>query len=254
VKKRMIFRSTVGLAFTMVFATLLPAVARAQNAYSKSSTTASCSFNVTSVLNDTDSNNAPFQFQSDGLGPYTTTTSSHGHGTDAVGSMIDKNCAWSLVTTSSTSRGISVTLAYPDGSGSPAPFTGPVVVKGTINTHCPANTANNGIQPGAMTYAGQTLICPINVAFYAPNGVWYNIDLNPYNWSPTTMAQVSCTGASGGQCNTWTVVPDPGSSVVNPTTNQLSSIGELTLPPCVGCGGATPLGLYYFSYSFLIHK
>lgn len=249
-KRRMILRSTLGFAFTMLLATFLPAVARAQNASSKSSTSASCNFNVTSVLYDIDSNNAPFQFRSDGLGPYTA----YSHGTDSVKSMIDKNCAWSLDTTSSKSRGISVTLAYPDGSGSPAPFTGPMVVKGRINAQCPANTANNGIQPGSMTYAGQTLICPFNVAFYAPNGVWYNIGLNPYNWTGTTMAQVTCAGASGGHCNQWTVVPDPATSVVNPTTNQVSSIGELILPSCVGCGGGTPLGLYYFSFSFLIHK
>ena len=122
--------------------------------------------------------------------------------------MIDKNCAWSLDTTSSKSRGISITLDYPYSSGSPAPFSGSQVVKGRINTHCPTNTGNNGVDVGDMTFAGQTLVCPINVAFYY-NSVWYNIGLNPFNWPETTMAQVTCTGASSGHCNAWTILPDP---------------------------------------------
>lgn len=248
--KKQIAHRVLSLVFTMLMGMLLAATTQAKNAGSKGSSASTCNYTVTSILNNADGNNVAFQFQSDGLGPYTA----YSKGTDSVKSMIDKNCAWSLDTTSSKSRGIAVTLAYPVSSGYTAPFTGPQVVRGRINTHCDANTANNGVQPGSMTTAGQTLICPINVAFYAPNGTWYNIGLNPYNWAGTTMAQVTCTGASGGQCNSWSIVPDPGSSVMNPTTSQTSSIGELTLPPCVGCSGGTAVGAYYFAYSFLIHK
>ena len=238
----------VGAAFVVAAATS-PAVAQDQST-AKTSRTPSCNYNVTSILYNTDNSNTPFQFQSDGLGPYTAYS---GGRNDSVTSQIDKNCAWSLGTTSSKSRGISITLAYPYSSGSPAPFSGSQVVKGGINTHCPTNTANNGVDVGDMTFAGQTLICPINVAFYY-NSVWYNIGLNPFNWPGTTMAQVTCTGASSGQCNAWTILPDPATSAVNAATNQLSSIGELTLPPCVGCSGGTALGEYYFAYSFMIHK
>jgi len=248
VKKRIAVR-VLGLVFTTLMGMLLAAATQAKNAASKGSSASTCNYTVTSILNNTDGNNVAFQFQSDGLGPYTT----YSKGTDSVKSMIDKNCAWSLDTTSSKSRGIAVTLAYPVSSGYTAPFTGPEVVKGRINTHCDTNTANNGIQPGSMTPVGQTLICPINVAFYY-NNVWYNIGLNPYNWAGTTMAQVTCTGVSGGQCNSWSILPDPTSAAVDPATNQTSSIGELTLPPCVGCSGGTALGAYYFAYSFLIHK
>ena len=238
----------VGAAFVVAAATL-PAVAQDQST-AKTSRTPTCNYNVTSILYNTDNSNTPFQFQSDGLGPYTAYSSRKN---DSVTSMIDKNCAWSLDTTSSKSRGISITLDYPYSSGSPAPFSGSQVVKGRINTHCPTNTANNGVDVGDMTFAGQTLICPINVAFYY-NSVWYNIGLNPFNWPETTMAQVTCTGASSGHCNAWTILPDPTTSPVNTATNQLSSIGELTLPPCVGCSGGTALGEYYFAYSFLIHE
>jgi hypothetical protein len=115
------------------------------------------------------------------------------------------------------------------------------------------NSANNGIDIGSMNLLGQTLICPINVGFYF-NKVWYNIGINPYNWPGTTQTQVTCGGVSGGACNQWTVVPDPATAVRNSTTNQLSAIGELILPACVGCTGGTPMGLYEVSFSFLIHK
>jgi len=65
---------------------------------------------------------------------------------------------------------------------------------------------------------------------------------------------VCLRGASAGQCNNWTIVPDPSSSVVDAATGQVSGIGELILPPCVGCDGGTALGAYYFAYSFQIHK
>jgi hypothetical protein len=250
VKRRMILKSTLSLTLVLLLGTLLPGVAQdqsdsAQSDSAKTSSSATCDFDVTSVLN-----NGAFQFQSDGLGAYTALS---GGKNGSVTSMIDKNCAWSLDTTGSKSRGIAVTLAYPVSSGYTPPFTGPQVLKGRINTHCPANTANDGIDVGSMTTVGQALTCPINVAFYS-NNVWYNIGLNPFNWTGTTMAQVTCAGASGGHCNSWTIAPDPSSSVVDPTTNQVSSIGELTLPPCVGCSGGTALGAYYFAYNFLIHK
>jgi hypothetical protein len=250
----MILRSILGLAFAMLLETFLPALTQAQNSEAKaSSTAATCNYDVTSILNNTDNNNVAFQFQSDGLGSYTAYSNGKN---DSLKSMIDKNCAWSLDTTTSKSRGIAVTLAFPYSSVSSSPkppFAGTEVVKGQMNTHCPANKANNGVDVGAMTSAGQTLICPINVAFYY-NSIWYNIGLNPYNWPGTTMAQVTCTGASGGHCNSWTILPDPATPVVNPTTGQLSSVGELTLPPCVGCGGGTAIAEYFFSYSFVITK
>lgn len=250
-KKRTILRSTLGLGLAVLLGTLLPAVAQAQSSDSKgSSSGTSCKSYVTAMLNNTDINNLAFQFQSDGLGTYTTTSPGKN---GSVVSEIDGTCEWSLDTTGSKSRGIAVTLAYPVSTGYTAPFTGPLVLKGRINTHCTTNTGNNGRAVGSMTTVGQTLICPINVAFY-DGSTWYNIGVNPFNWPGTTMAQVTCMGASGGHCNSWTILPDPASSAVNPATGQLSSIGELILPPCVGCDGGTPLGTYYFAYSFMLHK
>lgn len=212
-----------------------------------------CGGNVTSILNDYEvinSNSVPFQIQSDGQGSYTTYSNSH---KDSVSSIIRSDCSWSLDTTGSVLRGISVTLAYPYNGAPPAPFTGTQLVKGVINSHCYSNPTNGGIDFGSMTSAGQTLICPINLGFYF-NRVWYNIAINPYNWPGTSQTQVTCTGASGGACNQWTVVPDTATGVINSTTGQSSAIGELILPDCVGCVAGTPIGLYEVSFSFLIHK
>lgn len=247
--KRMILRSTLSLALAVLVGTLLPAAARAQSR--DSSASSGCKvYDVTTMLNNTDNNNLAFQFQSDGLGTYTAISPGRN---GSVKSVIDGTCEWSLDTTVSESREFAVTLAYPVSSGYTAPFIGPQLVKGRMNTHCTRNTENNGLALGSMTTFGQTLICPINVAFYY-GSTWYNIGVNPFNWPGTTMAQVTCSGASSGHCNAWTIVPDPATSPTNPATNQLSSIGELTLPPCVGCSGGTPLGEYYLAYSFVIHK
>ena len=207
-----------------------------------------CGYNVTSVLNNLDSNNEPYQYQSDGQGPYSTTS-----GRNSVSSIIQGSCSWALDTTNSTSRGIVVTLAYPYSSGSSAPFTGPQEIHGVFHTTCFNNPANNNLNFGTLTSTGQTLACPMHLVF-TYNGILYNLGLAPPTWPGTSYMQVMCTGASGGQCNAWTVQPDPGTSVINPATNQLSGIAELFLPSCNGCGTGTPLGKYLVSFSFLIHN
>lgn len=216
---------------------------------SNSSTIASCSYNVTSVLYDTDSNGVPYQYQSDGLGPYTT----YNKGNNSVSSIIQKSCSWDLDTTNSSTRGIVLTLAYPDSSGSPPPFVGPQAIHGVFHTECLSNSANNNVNFGTMTFLGQILACPMHFVF-AYNGVTYNLALAPTIWPGTSYMQVTCNGASGGQCNQWTVQPDPNTSFINPATNQLSGIAELFLPSSSGSGTGTPVGEFYVSFSFLIHK
>lgn len=212
--------------------------------------TPGCGYNVTSVLYDSDNNNASFQYQSDRLGSYSTLRV----GRDLVNSDIQSSCSWELDTTGSTSRGIVVTLAHPyTGVSSPAPFTGPTEIQGVFHTQCFNNPANNNLNFGTMTYTGQILSCPMHLVF-TYNGVVYNLALAPPTWSGTSYMQVTCTGATGGQCNQWTVQPDPTTSVINPQTNQLSGIAELFLPSCNGCGTGTALGEYLVSFSFLIHK
>ena len=221
------------------------AVIQSQN----SSNIASCSFNVTSIVYDTDSSSAAFQYQSDGLGPYTTVNK----GNNSVSSIIQKSCSWDLDTTGSTMRGIVLTLAYPDSSGPQPPFVGPQEVHGVFHTQCSDNPENNNLNFGTMTLVGQTLACPMHFVF-AYNGVTYNLALAPPTWPGTSYMQVTCTGASGGSCNQWTVQPDPNTSFVNPATNQLSGIAELFLPSSNGSGTGTPLGEFWISFSFLIHK
>jgi len=214
-------------------------------------TSISCGINVTSVINNADSNNVPFQYQSDGLGPYTKLGAKGSK--DHVDSEIAGDCSWDLDTTNSTSRGIVVTLAYPDSAGSPPPFVGPQEIKGAFHTTCQDDPASNGLNVGALTFAGQAIVCPLHLPF-TYNGVSYNLSLSPQHWPGTGYMQVTCTGATSGACNSWTVQPDPATSVINPATNQLSGVGELFLPSCYGCGTGTPLGMYLVSFSILIHK
>ena len=211
-----------------------------------------CGSNVTSIVYDSDSQvpPQPLQYQSDGLGPYATSRSA---GNNVVSSDIQSSCSWALDTTGSTSRGIVVTLAYAFSSGSTPPFVGPQEIHGVFHTECFNNSANNNVNFGTMTFVGQTLACPMHFVF-TYNGVSYNLALAPPTWPGTSYMQVTCTGASGGNCNQWTVQPDPNTSFVNPATNQLSGIAELFLPSSSGSGTGTALGEFYVSFSFLIHK
>ena len=210
---------------------------------------ATCSFNVTSVLFDSDSSSTPYQYRSDGRGPYAT----YNKGNNSITSIIQKSCSWDLDTTSSTTRGVVVTFAYPDSSGSQPPFVGPQEVHGVFHTECSANSANNNLNFGTLTSLGQTLACPMHFVF-TYNGVTYNLALAPPTWPGTSYMQVTCTGASGGSCNQWTVQPDPNTSFINPATNQLSGVAELFLPSSSGSGTGTPLGEFWVAFGFLIHK
>lgn len=238
-------RSALWFVVSMVlFAGFRPASAQAG---AKPGSSSSCGYNVTSILNNTDGNNAPFQYQSDDLGPYTT-FSTRGN-KDSVNSVIQGSCSWALNTTNSTSRGIVVTLAYPDSSGSPPPFVGPQEIHGVFHTICP----NNGLNFGTMTFAGQTVACPMGLTF-TYSGILYTLALSPLNWPGTSYMQVTCSGATAGHCNAWTVEPDPATGVLNTATNQFSGVAELYLPSCNGCTGGTGLGAFLVSFSFVIHK
>ena len=243
-KKLFSFRTALGLSAIVYLGMSVPCMAK--------NPSTGCSFNVTSILSDSDNQLTPqpFQYQSDSLGPYTTFRS----GKNLVYSDIQTSCSWELDTTGSTSRGIVVTLAYPySGIPTAPPFTGPTEIHGVFHTQCFDNPANNNLNFGTMTYVGQTLACPMHLVF-TYNGVSYNLGLAPPTWPGTSYMQVTCTGATGGQCNQWTVQPDPTTSVVNPQTSQLSGIAELFLPSSVGSGTGTALGEYLVSFSFVIHK
>ena len=229
------------LSAILCLATAVPCMAK----------TPGCGYNVTSTLYNADSNAQPYQYQSDGFGSYTTFRAA---GNNVVNSIIQSSCSWALDTTGSTTRGIMVTLAYPYSNVSaPAPFTTATEVHGVFHTQCFNNPANNNVNFGTMTFSGQTITCPMNLIF-TYNGVVYNLALAPPTWAGTSYMQVTCTGATGGQCNQWTVQPDSTTSVVNPQTNQLSGIAELFIPSCTGCGTGTVLGQYLVSFSFLINK
>lgn len=215
--------------------------------------TPGCGYNVTSVLYDFDSQvpPQPFQYQSDGLGAYTTFRASSNN---SVSSIIQSSCSWALDTTGSTTRGIVLTLAYPNsGVTAPPPFISATEIYGVFHTQCFDNPANGSLNFGTMTFAGQKIACPMHLVF-TYNGVLYNLGLAPPTFAGTSYMQVTCMGATNGQCNQWTVQPDPTTSVTNPQTGQLSGIAELFYPSCNGCGNGTPIGQYLVSFSFLIHK
>jgi len=209
-----------------------------------------CGYNVTSILNDYDTQTKPFQLQSDGLGSYVTETLK----TDQVSSVIQQSCSWALNTTDSTSRGLNLTLADPASNNQPAPpFAGPQLIHGVINNVCQLNPANNSLSFGSMTSVGQTLSCPTAVSF-SFSGKSYVLELDPQKWAGTSYMQVTCQGLdpTSHLCSMWTAVPDPTTSGTN-GAGQVAAIGELYEPASKG-KSQVALGLYYVSFSIAVHK
>ncbi len=208
--------------------------------------------NITSNILGT--SNPPFQLLSDGLGVYTTTSNTS---TGTTLSLV-QNSTYDFVLDlcGTTVRSEQLSLEFPASSGAQLPTGWPtdgslVPINGLVMTNCGRNSANNGVSFGSMTFVGQTIQCGFHITFFV-NGVQYSVRMNPASYAGATWAQVTCTGAAANQCNAWTITPipsgDPGSAV-NPYTQQASGIGELVLPSCDGCGGGTPLGLYYVDFS-----
>lgn len=205
-----------------------------------------CGYNVTNTIANADGNNTAFQFQSDGKGSYVTETVSR---TDGVLSVIQaSSCDWLLDLSSSTSRTVALTLAYPASTIStnpPPPFTGSQNVAARIISICGENTLNNGITFGKMTFVGQMVQCGFHIAFDY-NGATYGLHMNPANLAGTTWVQATCNGVASGQCNSWSIIPVPG-TVLNNSTNQNTAVGELFL--VAKSGQRTSIGLYEVAFS-----
>ena len=208
---------------------------------------------VTSIIADNDVNNLPFQFQSDGLGPYVTYNTSK---TDQVSSVIQANsCDWVLAMSYLASRTVTLTFgpANQESSSASPPFTGAQRVTAYIISKCGKNPLNNGLSYGTMSYAGQTLECGFSAAFVY-NGIQYALRMNPNNYAGTNWVQVACSGAISNVCNAWTVMPIPN-TVMNAVTGQSSSIGELVeITTSKGKTVETSLGLYYVAFYVTLHE
>ena len=85
-------KTVLGLSAVLCLVISLPCMAK---------TSSGCGYNVTSILYDSDSQvpAQPFQYQSDGGGPYTTFRASNNN---SVSSIIQSSCSWALDTTGST--------------------------------------------------------------------------------------------------------------------------------------------------------
>ena len=236
-KKCRSIRLVLGFTVVTVLGAALPAAAK--------QTPPSCSSNVSTIIAGADSNNVPFQLQSDGKGAYVNFTNSKtDYGTDEI---VSGSCNYELSLQNSQSR--TLTLTFEPSTG--APFAGPLEVSTPhIYSYCSNNPANNGLDYGNMTFTGQTMQCQFLIGFQY-NGTQYSVRMNPNLYSGTDWVNVQCTGASGGVCNMWSVTPIPG-SLPDPSTGQPSAIGGLF--KMKNGNIESSLGLYYFDFALTITK
>lgn len=261
-KKGISIRTVVALSSILLLSLAVPGMAKVVSGSSTGcSGRTGTSFNVTSNILGTDSLTLPpqpFQFLSDGKGSYTTYKISR---TDSDTSEIQGNtCDWVLDLSNSKSRTVQLSLGFPVSTGESLPPGWPtdgslVTIPALVRTNCAANSANGTNSVGNMTAVGETLQCGFHLAFFASNGVQYMFRFNASSYPGATWGQVTCTGMGPTYCNDWTVTPGVdanGMTAINPYTQQATGIGELVLPPCTGCDGGTPLGLYYVEFSATI--
>lgn len=249
-KKAFSIRTAVCLSAILGLGLAMPAGATGKTGGGSTS----CSYNVTTVIADTDSNfnNLPFQIQSDsqngGSETYTTVNN--------VTSQIMKGCDWVLNLRNQNSRNVNLTFNYPL-AGNNAPFAGPQAVAAGIVSNCQKDN-DNTVNFGTMT-SGTTLNCPMEAVFsYA--GSTYHLLMDPINAAGTTWVRVACTSGTAGDgspCTGWAVTPVPG--YVNPDSSpagEPAAIGELFQETTSRKGQITlnPLGAYYVAFSFTISK
>ena len=254
------------LAFTStaILAAALPAPAKSGSGSSSGcSGKGGSSFNVTSNILGTDTTGVlpaqPFQLLSDEKGTYTSYRNSR---TDSATSEIQANtCDWVLDLSTSKSRTVQLSLGFPvSTTGEQLPFEWPtdgslVSIPALVRTNCAANSTNGSNSVGNMTSVGEALQCGFHVVFYASNGVQYMLRMNASEYPGATWGQVTCTGKGSTYCTDWTVTPGltaQGTTATNPYIQQTSGIGELVIPPCDGCDGGTPIGLYFVDFSATI--
>ena len=211
-----------------------------------------CGWNVSNVFADVDSNSIPNQFQSDIKGAYVTYGATK-TSKDSVSSVIQSgSCDWLLDMSASLSRTIKLTLGPNGSTNPPPPFVGTQDVSAYMISKCSNNPLNNGISYGTLTTAGQSVQCALATAF-TYGGKSYALRMNANNFAGTTWVQGTCTGATNGQCNSWTVGPVPNAA--QNTAGQPAAIGQLFLDTTVkGQLVQTPIGLYYVAFGITATK
>lgn len=238
-KKSNFARVALGVALIVFLAVALPSRAQAG-----SKPPACSNVNVTSAIADTDTSNTnlPFQLQSDGLSSYTTST-----GAKVTSQIQSWGCGGQeqlfLDTSSSTTRSIRLTLAYPLVGSTTFAGGSTLQVPSTIISRCGVNSANGGVIFSSMSL-GQTLECPLSTAF-SYGGKSYVLKMSPDNWPGSTWIQVACTGTTSGVCSAWTLSTPASLGASN--GYQTSAIGNLYE---VANGNKTTLvGQYYVALS-----
>ena len=227
------------LAAGIALGLLVPANAQGQGKLFSRGCNAT-TFNVHSILADTDSNKLPLEIQSDGAGAYSNSS------TDTTTSYIGGfTCQWDLDTTNS-SRTIRLTLDPQDPLQS-GPFNGTQNIHAQVISRC-QDSSGNAIDWTTMPLNGENN-CSLSTTF-SYRGKSYTLKVNPNTYPGSTWVQVMCTGVSSNLCNMWTVTPVASPLVINPTTGQSAAIGELF--QALKGGKTQSIGFYYIDLSATI--
>ena len=224
---------------------------------------------VTSIITDSVDVGTPespvlvdMQIQSDGDGPYQTIINRKSFD---VKSIIQGNGDWELdtlinvVTLTRTIRldfSNPVPNSKPDGS-TPVPLF-PVGQEVYAHFRCQASRYGNNF---FTIPNGQTVNGPLLLGFDYPSGTRYRIHMTPddsaINPYPTTDdVNITCLGATSGQCNRWQITPTgvKGGSVPG-APSLLRNVGKLVkVVTSKGKITEIDMGDFYFAFAIEITK
>jgi hypothetical protein len=178
---------------------------------------------VTSTIVDS----STYQIGSDGLGPYTdsSTFTSLILGTDGnyqLGGFYDDGSTRTVA----LDLGAGISGTGPNGG---APVTVP---NGLYNVNIASDTSAVNPQGFFCNYLnvapGSTIQCSMNVHFVS-GGNTYDLTQNAAAYSETNFVSITCTSAVGSPCSAWTVQPSAasGSDVANLSIEKTAK-GKLT--------------------------
>lgn len=204
---------------------------------------------ITQGISDYDGNNVPFYIQSDGLGLYSNTVTSHGQTTG------DRSVLMSNVCNGLTNgdrlldtqvRKVRVTLdntnACQPGDTNclvPAQTLGTIVsTVRTMNT-CTCDT-NQSMYKMA---AGSTIFCPMHLKLYNFN---YRLDMGTTGENETQRVQIYCNAADSAGCKEWFIDPI---SDLDYTTNPGKTRARL-----VNLSNGQNMGNYYMTFDIHVTR
>lgn len=208
---------------------------------------------ATSTLLNQDAAYNFYRIRSDGNGDYKNLTN--------VVSIVQPNGDWILdMTGSNAARSVFIDFGdYVSGTGPNGSIPIPPFTSNIVKARIIADCARGGYEQNMLTMSTSTWQhCPLVVRFDDNVGNSYRILMHNIpppssdGYSDTDPATVTCTGAIGSQCNSWTIEPSATYTNVNTNLPEKKNVGKLVKIATKPHQSDQVVGNFYFSFDIRV--